>query len=803
VPWLTLIAAALLRPALAQTRPPDEGHPIPSEGRGTGVEPREPTVPDLKRPSGGEVELPEAPQEPAAPSDGRLPAPAPVSAPTTSRTRPTVSIRRASQAPTIDGQLDDTVWSTAARLGTFVQERPVPGAPATEATDVSIAYDNQYLFLAIHAKYSDVSIMRANRADRDQISRDDTVTVSFDPFMDGQRGYSFTVNGYGVQADALISNQGGPLGGAPQGASNQGGGGQRFGPIDPTWDALFHSAGHLVEDGWMAELAIPFKSLRYPSRGRGRAHRWGFQVQREIQSKNESAVWAPVSPDVMGFLGQMGVLAGFSDLSTSRNLEILPTVTGVASRSLNTTTGLRANTDIEEGGVSVKYGITSNLTFDFAFNPDFSQIESDTQQINVNQRFPLFYPELRPFFLEGQEIFNVGGPVTIVHTRTIIDPRFGAKVTGKVGKMSVGFLVANDEAPGKVDPTDPAFEETAQFVIGRLRYDLRAESHIGAIVTDREFMGQYSRVAGLDSVFRVGRSQRFIFRTLRSAHRDAAGLATEGHMLDMAMRKEGRHLSFVTAYFMVSPDFKTDAGFVRRTDERQFTTQVQYRWWPQHWIVNWGPRANYNHSRQFNGRLQDHGGGAGVQAQFAKNIFLNAQVERDMERYLDVNFRKTRYLVGGNMNTSRMISFAGYMNWGEQIRFVTNPYLGTGDAAQLFVTARPFSRLQSNLILTRSDFVNTATSLEEFDIKIYRLQTTYQFTPRWLLRNILEYNDYDRTFGANILATYRVNSGTAFFIGYDDRYRQGDRISETLFPTGTYDPVNRAFFAKLQVLLRY
>mgnify|MGYP001262293867 CR=1 FL=1 len=262
-------------------------------------------------------------------------------------------------------------------------------------------------------------------------------------------------------------------------------------------------------------------------------------------------------------------------------------------------------------------------------------------------------------------------------------------------------------------------------------------------------------------------------------------------------------MSYLAAYFTVSPHFKTDTGFVRRTDERQLNTQIQYRWWPQNWIINWGPRVNYNHNRQFNGRLQDHGGGAGLQAQFAKNIFLNVNIERDMERYLDVNFRKTRSWIGGNVNTSRRISVGGFMNWGDQIRFITGPYLGTSDNGQLFVTVRPFSRLQSNLIVTRSNFVNTQLGVEEFDIKIYRLQTTYQFTPRLLLRNILEYNDYDRTLGANILAAYRVNSGTAFYIGYDDRYRQGDRISETLFSSDSYQQVNRAFFAKLQVLFRY
>lgn len=790
---LTLVC--LMASVAVGAQPPDPDRAGASEGGATAVDAAASTdVVESTEPVAGTLEMPPDPVPVA-----RDPAPPPRASPRGAR--PVVSIQRVTEAPRIDGQLDDAAWAAAARVTEFVQERPLDRAPATEATEVSIAYDSQYIYLGVYAHYSDTALIRANRADRDQISRDDTVTVTFDPFQDAQRGYSFSVNGYGVQADALVSNQGGPLGGVVPGGG--GGAGARFSPIDPSWDALFHSAGHIVEDGWVAEIAIPFKSLRYPARGRGKAHRWGFQIQREIQSKNESVVWAPISRDVMGFLAQMGVLGGFSDLSTSRNLEVLPTVTAVANKALDTNTGLHKPTDIEEGGLSVKYGITPNMTLDFTYNPDFSQIESDTQQISVNQRFPLFYPELRPFFIEGQEIFNIPGPVTLVHTRTIVDPRFGAKVTGKVGKTTVGFLVANDQAPGHVeDSSDPAFGQTAQVVVGRVRYDMKAESSLGLIFTDREFMDQYSRVGGFDGVLRFGRNQRLVFRTMRTAHRDATGVETEGQMFDAALRKEGRHLGFVAAYFTVSPHFKTDTGFVRRTDQRELNTQLQYRWWPKKAIVNWGPRIQYNHNRQFNGTLQDHGGSAGVQAQFAKNIFVTTSVERDMERYLDVNFQKRRVGVGGNINTSRKISIGGYINRGDQIRFIEQPYLGTGDNAQLFVTARPFSRFQSNLILTRSNFVNVS-GVEEFDINVYRVQTTYQFTGRLLLRSILEYNDYDGTFGSNVLATYRVNSGTAFYIGYDDRYRQGRKISETLFPSDAYQPVNRAFFAKLQVLFRY
>jgi hypothetical protein len=243
---------------------------------------------------------------------------------------------------------------------------------------------------------------------------------------------------------------------------------------------------------------------------------------------------------------------------------------------------------------------------------------------------------------------------------------------------------------------------------------------------------------------------------------------------------------------------------VRRTDERQGNVNASYRWWPQNWIVNWGPRFNYNRNHQFNGTLQDQGVGLGWQSQFDRNINVGVNTDRDMERYLGVDFHKVRYGLGIGVNTSRRISIGGFTNWGDQIRYVTNPYLGRGRNGNLFVTLRPFSRLQSELTLTTSSFTNVQTSASEFAIRIYRMLTTYQFTRRLLVRNIVDYNTYDRTLGGNLLLTYRVNAGTALYVGYDDRLRAAYTFNSTLYPGDTdYTRTSRAIFAKLQVLFRY
>ena len=354
---------------------------------------------------------------------------------------------------------------------------------------------------------------------------------------------------------------------------------------------LFASAGVLTDDGWTAEFAVPFKSLRYPARGSGEAHRWGLQIERDIEGKDENVVWAPISRDVMSELGQMGSLDGMTNLSTSRNLELLPTVTAIQVGRLNAAGDFQSDT-VKEAGANLKYGVTSNLTLDFTYNPDFSQIESDRQQIEVNQRFPVLYPELRPFFLEGQEIFRVPGPVTFIHTRTIVDPRYGAKLSGKIGKTTVGLLVANDEAPGKVDNRqDPAFGRTAQFIVGRARTICYRESTASVIFTDREFMNQHSRAIGGDGDFAFGRTHRFFARVIATDHRDAAGVQRKGYFYDFNLRKAGRNVSYSLISNAISPDLRTDVGFVRRTDQRQTLGNISYRWWPETWLISWAPQT--------------------------------------------------------------------------------------------------------------------------------------------------------------------------------------------------------------------
>ena len=705
--------------------------------------------------------------------------------------RPTLTAVRTMQAPNIDGRLDDAIWRTAALIDTFVQEEPLEGAPATEKTEVRVAYDKDKLYFGVYAHYSDVSLRRANRSDRDKLDNDDTVMVVIEPFLDYLRGYSFSVNGYGVQSDSMI---------VVQNATSEASGNLSF-------NALYYSGGQLVDDGWTAEIAVPIKSLRYPSRKSGEAHRWGFQVRRQVKSKDEFDVWAPVSRNNPNFLAQIGMLTGMTDFSAQHNFELLPTFTAASSRRLDATTGEYTTDSAQDGGVGLKYGINSNLTLDFTYNPDFSQIESDTQQIDINQRFPLQYPELRPFFLEGQEIFNLVGMPRSVETRKIVDPRYGAKLTGKVGnRTSIGLLLTDDEAPGKTDSVlDPAYGKRAQNVLGRVKYDLYRNAHVGGLFTDREFLGNYSRLVAFDTALPFAATRNIGYRFYKS-EQDENSVHKSGWAMEGTVRQNARHLNWGAVTTWMSPDFASQLSFVRRVNTIENRYNVSYRWYPEKWIRNWGPGYNFGWLHDYDKVLQNSTDwNPSVSFTFAKNITLNTSIARTMELYRGIDFHKTNWTVSSNVNTSRKVLLSASLTSGDEIRFISDPFLGRLMDYSLTATFRPYSRLQSVLKVDGNRFRDPINHAQEFHVKILRSTTTYQFTPRLLVRNIWELNaglGSNHTLFENILVTYRVNSGTVFYLGYDDRFKEGNAVNSKIFQDPTYQRTNRAVFTKLQYLFR-
>ena len=309
----------------------------------------------------------------------------------------------------------------------------------------------------------------------------------------------------------------------------------------------------------------------------------------------------------------------------------------------------------------------------------------------------------------------------------------------------------------------------------------------------------YNRVAGIDSNFRIGDTHSFGLRAAGSDDRDVDGVETTGHLLNANFRKAGRNLSYNLAWYDISPDFNTDVGFLQRTDQRWLFSNVAYLWWPETWLINWGPQFTYTRGYNFDAVLEDESATGGMQFNFAKNITTNFNVSSILERFGGIDFEKTRYNTFTTVSTSTRYAFGVGYNGGDQIFFdEENPYLGYDRGFNVFVNARVFPRLSSNINLNTNRFTDPRNGDQlVFDVKIFRALTTYQFTDRFLVRNITEFNTLDETVGLNFLFTYRVNAGTVFYVGYDDRYQQADQITRDLDGDGIDDRL----FPRRQLLI--
>ncbi|MGH7579404.1 MAG: DUF5916 domain-containing protein, partial [Gemmatimonadales bacterium] len=384
---------------------------------------------------------------------------------------PTAEIPRLEAAVRIDGVLDEPVWSQATRLTGFWQYQPVDGRPAEEETEILVWYAPDAIHFGIVAHDRLPSTIRATIADRDNIDNEDHVVLDLDTFHDRRRAFFFGVNPLGVQTDGVRSEGAGQVSSLVPGS------------VDKNPDFIWDSKGRITERGYEIEVRIPFKSLRYPG---GERQTWGFNVTRVVQRTGYTDTWTDVRRANASFLGQEGAIGGLHDLRHGVTVEAQPFVTATANGIRNRVTHDFEREDLDpDAGLNLRLGFTS-YALDATLNPDFSQVESDEGQVTVNERFALFFPEKRPFFLEGIELF--GTPQGLVYTRRIVNPNAGAKFTGKFGQLGVAHLTAVDET-GDGD---------AWFNITRLRRDFGRNSIAGVTFTSRDRGAAHNRVLAGD-----------------------------------------------------------------------------------------------------------------------------------------------------------------------------------------------------------------------------------------------------------------------------------------------------------------
>ncbi|HXG83301.1 MAG TPA: DUF5916 domain-containing protein [Pyrinomonadaceae bacterium] len=608
------------------------------------------------------------------------------------KTKP-VKVVKFAAPPVIDGKLDDEMWKTAQILKDFIQTSPGDNIPASKPTEVMLGYDEKNLYIAFKC-WDEKDKIRATLAKRDDVFGEDNVRVWLDTYNDQRRAYILGFNPLGVQQDGIFTEG--------QGA-------------DFSVDIVMESKGVIEDWGWSVEVKIPFKSLRYSA---GKEKLWGFNAGRNIERLNdEFDSWMPDDRNLSGVLIKHGKLAGLDEIKTERTLEIVPSITVSENGRRNRTVprfilnsretnpdgllldrGRFVNQPIKQDiGVNFKLNITPNVTLDAAYNPDFAEIEADAPVVSANQRFPIFFQEKRPFFLEGSEIFQ--SPLQVFYSRTIIDPDIAAKLTGKIGKTSVGLLFASDNAPGNYeedDRNDPSvrprvdefLDKNALFGVVRVKRDFGKENNIGFFGTYRGFPEQRNVLGGFDGRFKVSPQMTSAFQIVGSTSRRCffnnefepslepfqarrnreicgggsfGGVTLSGN--PFSQYRTGNGLAYFWnldyteknrgLYIEASGrtrDYRADAGFTRRTNTNRvvFAGRLSTEPNPKGKIIrfDWRPSVSANYDWQ--GRSQDFNAASNFGFSLQRNTRANFETGISYERIFEEEFGLKRSLTRPN-----------------------------------------------------------------------------------------------------------------------------------------------------------
>ena len=720
-----------------------------------------------------------------------------------------VQISRVSSPPHLDQFLDHrhteggprhrSIETGEGGLGVVVtdlrQREPGDGTPVSQPTTVYLSYDDQNLY-AVFVCRDDPAKVRASIARREEISRDDAVVLYLDAFRDREHAYFFMANPRGVQLDGIFTE------------------GQ---DEDLNYDVVWRSEGRLTADGYVVRLAIPFRSLRFP---RASTQTWGVAVGRIIRRNNEESYWPHLTNRVKGFVPQFASLQGLEHISPGRNVQLNPYSTLARARFLDEDAPAFRTEGDERVGLDAKLVLRDALTLDATVNPDFSQVETDDPQVTLNERFEVFFPEKRPFFLENAGFLST--PVNLFFSRRIVDPGTGVRLTGKAGRWALGAIAINDREPGRVPAPDRLAGSRAGVGALRVQRELGKESTVGFLVTERELKGSVNRMYSLDGRLRFGKSWALVGQLIRSENReldDSALVSGFGALAEL--QRDGRHVDYVGRYLEFGPDFAAPLGFVKRTGYRETKHELQYKWRPKgSAVVGYGPTMSVLYNWDPTGAILDREIGAEFKVELVSQSEVKVERTEAFELFEDVGFRLYETKASLATEWLKWLALDASYTWGTAVNHDPaeglSPFLGRAAETQLNVTLRPTSRLRldQTYIVSR---LNTSTGARVLSERLLRTKINYQFNRFLSLRAIVDYEaetgdttladvEDDKQWRGDVLATYLLNPGTALYVGYTDTYQNLGLFGnppEVVRRRSADTSIGRQLFVKLSYLLRF
>jgi hypothetical protein len=670
---------------------------------------------------------------------------------------------------TIDGELNEGIWQQPPINHQFKTVIPSYGKPLGQETRVWAAYDKENLYFAFRCFDTQPSKIKTSIAQRDKIIMDDFVAILLDGLGNRQSCYGFYINPNGIQMDAVDSAVSG---------------------TDITPDFIWESAGKLTPDGYQVEVRIPLDSIRYQkSKGKENKVKMGVLFYRSVTHLGVAGLWPELHPGQTLYNGMSTIVYKGLKKSDLR-LEILPNFTynRNSERKEAETWGKSTDTNM---GIALKYGITSSITAEATVNPDFSQVESDVFQVEVNQRYPLFFSEKRPFFMESQEVLDFtvvhdamaslleyGMMVSPIHTRRIVDPGWAVKLSGSSGKMNFAFLAANDRSAGRTweNSINPNQGKSALFGIVRAKFNLSSDNALGILYTGRHFEGQRNDVGGVDLKYRFSKHLRTSFSYLHSSTREAQHQPIKtGDGWNTILQYTTPKLIFMTSYERYNSDFYMATAFQNRVGIS--------RWWfgigpyidtkikllP--WLKRIVPYFHYSNLNDLGTKMNDISRVFGLFLSFAPKGELYLEYRVEDEAWKGRLFDKNYFVVLGYIQLCKWLYLNSNLYLGGQIYYYSDdPFGGNDRTISIGFTLEPGIKLKIGLDYLHSDFKDKQTHQKIYSLDIYNLHTTYQFNKYFFIRGILRYDSLQEKLLSDFLASFTLIPGTVVHLGYGSLY---------------------------------